>query len=395
MSIAVKKNQAWAVSTETSEGTYRAPQSAADFVQTLSDGSELSRSKETLERNIFTASIGETAPRTGQFSVTGTIPTEARAHSTEGHAPEFDVLMTSGMGAKRQLTGTVTTQTGNTGTVLKIADADISKFAVNDIIMVKESGAFHVSPISAVDTTSGSANITLLIAKPSGSFSDNVVIAKHTTYIPADSGHPCYSVSRYIENSVLQQAVGCRTKTVGLENFATGKIPSFKFAFEGLNFDSSMTSPPYSPSYDSQVPPIILDARIYMDGSAIEVNELTVSLENTLGFESSIAAPNGRVAGRATERKISGSFDPYMASDTIANFTKFKNNTPFSIFAYAKLPSPSNAGEFSGVVAVYMPNCLITQLAEADDNGLLKDSITYSANRGNTGSLQEIFIAFI
>jgi hypothetical protein len=42
-----------------------------------------------------------------------------------------------------------------------------------------------------------------------------------------------------------------------------------------------------------------------------------------------------------------------------------------------------------------MPNCIITDLAEADSDGLLQDAISFSANRGASGSIPEIYVAFI
>lgn len=394
MSITVKKNTAIAVKEETTEGTYAAPASATDYVQTLADGFEMSPSKEVIERNIFTSSIGKTSPRTGQFQVTATVPVECRAHSTEGGAPEYNSLMKSALGTRRQSATTTTTKTGNTGSVLQIDDADISKYNVGDIVMIKQAGAFHVSPISAVDDSAGAANITLKIAKPSGSFSDGVVISKFTTYTVADSGHPSLSISKYLEGAVLEKATGCRVTSMSLENFSTGQLPTWNFAVDGLNYDRTLTAIPHTPSYDSALPPIILDARIYMDTAAIEVNELTVSLENTLGFQSSISAENGRSSGRATERTISGSFNPYKKDDDISNFTKYKNDTPFSLFAYAKVPT-GVSGEFGQVVAVYMPNCVITELGESDQDGLLQENISFSANRGASGTTSEIYIAFI
>ncbi|MNL69002.1 hypothetical protein D3C87_1938060 [compost metagenome] len=83
-----------------------------------------------------------------------------------------------------------------------------------------------------------------------------------------------------------------------------------------------------------------------------------------------------------------------MDSASNATFDRFKNNTPFSLFAYAKLPS-ANAGEFGGIVAVYMPNCLITDLGESDQDGIMQDNISFSANRGNSGNVTELFVAFI
>lgn len=388
MSDVVKKNQAWAVVIEDTEGVYKAPTAGSDFVQTLTEGSEMSRSKQLLERNVFTDSIGQTAPRTGMFEVSGALAVEAKSAQVEGEEPQCDALMRSALGARRQLAAPVTTGAGNTSSVLNITDANLS-FAVGDIVLVKEADNFHVSPVSAVSSSS----ITLLIPA-SGAFSDAVVVAKHTTYVCADSGHPSLSVSRYLEGAILQAGIGCKVSSLALENFSTGAIPTFKMGFEGLTFDSSLTAIPATPAYDSNLPPIMLAGKVYMDGSEIDVNELSFSLENTLGFKTSIAAENGKVSSRATERTITGSFNPYMRDDSLANFNKFKNNTPFSIFAYAKLPTETD-GEFGGIVAVYMPNCLITELSESDNDGLMQDNITFSANRGVAGDKPEIYITFI
>ena len=393
MGLTVKKNTAYAVEIESTEGVYKAPTGPSSFVQVLADGAELAPSKELLERNIFTASIGKTSPRTGQFQVTGSMPVECRASSTEGGAPEYDALMLSALGAKRQKSATTITKVGNTASVLQIDDFDIGDFAVGDIVLIKEPGAFHVSPIKAVDDTQGAATITLLVPHPTG-ISSNAEIAKFTTYTVADSGHPSLSISKYLEGKVLEKAIGCRVNSMSLENFATGQLPSWSFGYEGLNFDRELTSIPYQPSYDTALPPIILDAKVFMDGQEILVNELSLTVENTLGFQTATSAPNGRIAGRATERTITGSFNPYKQDNSISNFTKYKQNTAFSLFAYAKVPT-STPGEFNQIVAIYMPNCLITELGEADQDGLLQETISFSANRGNSGNIPEIYISFI
>lgn len=388
MGEVVRKNQSWAVEIEATQGVYAPPALASSFVQTKTDGSEMSRSKEQLERDVFTSSIGKTAPRTGQFSVSGSMAVEARAHSTQGAAPEYDALLRSALGARRQLAAEIVTGVGNTASVLQVEDAD-QKLAFGDIILIKAAGAFHVSPVKSVTETT----VELLIPA-AAAFADNVVIAKHTTYCVADAGHPSFSVSRYLEGAVLQKGIGCKVTSLALENFATGQMAAFNFGFEGLDFDQILQAPPFAPAYDSQVPPIILDARVYMDDGAVDVNDLSFSLENTLGFKTSVTAKNGRISSRPTERNITGSFNPYMDSASNATFLKYKQNTPFSLFGFAKLPSET-PGEFGGIVAVYMPNCLITELAESDQDGIMQDAITFSANRGNTGTTPEIFIGII
>lgn len=395
MADTVKKNTAWAVEIESTEGTYVAPQAVASYVQALVDGAEMTPSKELLERNIFTSSIGKTTPLTGQFQVSGSLPVEARAYSTEGTAPEYDGLIRSAMGTRHQIATTTTTKSsGNTATVLQIEDADISKFAVGDIVMMKQSGAYHVSPITAVVTTGGSATITLLIPHPSGDHTDSVVVSKSTTYQLANSGHPTLSISKYVEGTIREYAVGCHVTSMSLENFSTGQIPSFNFSFEGLDYNASVNSIPHSTSYDTALPPIVLDGRAYMDTTALVINELSLSLENAIAFKTSVAASNGRVSARATERTITGSFNPYKPSDSVANYTKYAANTEFSLFAYAKVPT-GTTGQFANIVAVYMPKCIITELTETDQDGLLQDSITFQASRGASGATQELYIAVI
>lgn len=388
MSDMVKKNQAWAIKKEVTEGVHLAPSATSDFIQVIVDGGEISRSKELLERNVYTGSIGKTSPRTSTFQVSGSISVEARAHTTQGAAPEAGLLFESAMGDKRQLATEETTGTGNTASVLKVTSAN-TKFAVGDIIMIKEAGAYHVSPVSAVSST----EVTLLIPA-AAPFSNAVVIAKHTTYVCKDSGHPSFSVSRYLENAVVQKGMGCKISSLALESFTTGQIANFNFGFEGLNFDSALSAMPVTPAYDNQLPPIVLSAYVYMGGTSIDVNDLSFSLENTLAFKTATNASNGRIGSRPTERTITGSFNPFMKSDSMDTFNKYKAGTAFSIFGYMKLPSVT-AGEFGAVVAFYMPNCVMTELSESDQDGLMQDNITFSSNRGTAGNIDELYITFI
>lgn len=388
MADIVKKNQAWAIKKEITEGVYLAPTVASDFIQVVVDGAEISRSKELLDRNVYTGSIGKTSPRTSTFQISGSISVEARANSVQGAAPEAGLLFESAMGDKRQLLAEETTGVGNTASVLQVTSAN-TKFAVGDIIMIKAAGAYHVSPVSAVSST----EVTLLIPG-AAAFADAVKIAKHTTYVCKDSGHPSMSISRYLENAVVQKGMGCKVNSLALESFTTGQLANFNFGFEGLNFDSQLSALPVSPAYDSQLPPIVLSAYVFMGGTSIDVNELSFSLENTLAFKTATNAENGRIGSRPTERTITGSFNPFMQSDSMDTFNKYKAGTAFSIFGYMKLPT-STAGEYGGVVAFYMPNVVATELSEADQDGIMQDNISFSANRGVAGNIDELYITFI
>jgi len=397
MAIAVKDNTVYAVEIEVTEGTYVPPSSATEsYVQVLTDGAEMTPAKDLLEREIFNGSIGKTTPRTGMRSVTGALPTEMRAAEVEGDAPEFDALIRSALGLRRQVTTTTAddTDSGTSHTAQRIylLDADGSKYAVGDCITVKVTGDYHTSPITAVSSAGGDSYVDLLIPA-AGAFSDGDVIMAVTTYVTANSGHPSLSVSKYLETSRLDQAAGCRVNNFSLENFSTGQLASFNFGFEGLNFDQTITAQPHSPDYDDSLPPIILDACVYQDATQIHVNEFAFSVENTLGFATSTCSPNGKISGRVTERTVTGSFNPYKQDDDVSNFDKFNNNTEFSLFAQAHNPT-STSGEYDQVVAMYMPNCISTEISESDQDGLLQEGISYSAGRGADGTAEEIFISF-
>lgn len=82
------------------------------------------------------------------------------------------------MSASPEVTINVTTKTGNSTTQLEIQDADISQFSVNDLLIIKDTvNGTHFATVTAVDTTSGSANVTFSPAA-SSAVSDNTVIAK-------------------------------------------------------------------------------------------------------------------------------------------------------------------------------------------------------------------------
>lgn len=396
MAIGVKDNTVYAVEIESTEGTYVAPTADTSYVQTLADGAELTPAKETLERSILNGSIGKSTPLTGTRSVTGALPVEMRANSTEGDAPEYDKLMRSAMGSRRQAaTSTIdATDSGGTHTTTRayLPDASAGLYEVGDMLTVKKAGAYHTSPVTAKSDTPGDVYVDFLVAAGSA-FADSDQIAAVTTYVTANSGHPSLSISKYVEQARLERATGCKVTSMALESWTTGQLANFAFGVEGLDWDHSLTAQPHTPAFDDAQPPIILEACLYQDGVQIDINELSFSLENSLGFVTSTCSANGRISSRATERTISGSMNPYKQDDDVSQMDKFKNNTSFSLFARAYVPS-TTAGEYGQTVSIYMPNVIITEVAEADQDGLLQEELSFSASRGADGTSEELYISF-
>lgn len=401
MGFTIKENTKVAVEIETTEGTHVDPQSGAAFIQPLSDGLEIAPGKELLERNNLNASIGKSTPRTGIQEVTGTIPVEMKSQgNTEGGAPEYGPLLESCLGTKRQQATALTMSDaddvgGNaySDTIIRLADADANKINVGDIITTKRAGAFHTSPVASVNNTPGQVEVVLEVADPAGAYADGIEIAAFTTYFTANSGHPSLSVTKYVEDAVKETATGCKTTSMALNNFTTGQLADMAFGFEGLSFDRALEAPAHTASFDSALPPVILEACVYQNGVKIDINELTISVENTLGFITSTCEPSGKRASRITERDVTGTINPYKQDDDISDFNRFKTNETFSLFARAYNPS-ATAGEYGEVVSFYLPSCLITELGEADQDGVLQETLTFTAGRGNDGSTEEIYVSF-
>lgn len=386
------------VEKEVTEGTYVAPAAATSYIQPLSDGFEVSPSRELIDRAILTNSIGRATPRLGLESASGALPVEFRASGVEGGDLDFAALLESALGAKRSIATTTTTKaSGNTGSLLAIEDADISKFNIGDIIVVKEAAKYHAGAITAKVSTPGSASITISPGRiGGGNFPNSVVVSKTQMYYTANSAHPSLSLSYYWGNQILQKVMGAKVTSLSIDNYTVGQVASFNFGFEGLTFDEVDGAAPHTPTYDTGLPPIILNACVFKDGVEIPINQFGLSLANTLGFITSVCASGGRQSSRVTERQLTGTLNPYKDDTSIAYFSNFKAGTEFSLFVRAYNPAVA-AGEWSmgSVIGIYLPKCIITEFSTSDLEGVLIDDLAFQAVRGSDGATEEMYLGFI
>lgn len=268
-------------------------------------------------------------------------------------------------------------------------NSDIQKLKLGDTIYVEESGAGHISPIFSKDSDS----ITLLVGKSGGgNFSDGVVIRPFTTYYHDAGNAPTLSLTNYIGNEVREKAIGCRVLTGELAGYSTGQLPTMAFAIEGLDFARALGQPLYTPSFDSILPPIILKAKVYKDGVEQALNEFTLSIANTLGFKTSTASDNGKIASRITNQAITGTINPYMENTDVNNFNDlFVANETFSIFAHGQNDA-SVSGEYENMFGIYLPYCKLPELSTGDVDGLSTDAFAFAANKSS--GKDSVFISF-
>lgn len=383
---------------ETTEGVYVAPAAATDFFQPNTDGMEIIPSKDWHSSNRLTNSLSTAKPRGGIKKAESKIALELRASGTEGAAPQWGILFESLLGATRANTTEITTKSsGNTTTSLAIEDADITKFAVGDIFVIKKANAYHMTAVKAITGSAGSWALTIEPACPAAP-GNAVKLSKFTTYYVADNGHPSFSNGIYWADKILQYSAGNKTKSASLSNFKTGQIAKLDFEAQAMKYgtDTAATAG-FTPTYDSALSPVILNCIIYQNGTAIVVDEFSFKFDATIAQMTSTADANGTISQRQTARAISGAFAPYKDDTSVANFTAFDAETSYSVFIMAANPDPANAGQYllGTCFGIYMPNCISKTLKVDNLNGVLRDAIGYEAHGGDNGTTKECYIGFI
>jgi hypothetical protein len=380
---------------EITEGEYVAESASSSAVEVLSDGLEFTPTKELLERNNRTSTVEQVPSRVGQKSMSGTIPVEFRSGSSEGSEPETSPLYEAMLGGKRNYVSKIS-DIGHTTTRIQLADGDAAQYSIGDIVKVKEYdqdplNEDHISPIVSKSEALGDNYIELLIPYKQA-FSDGVEISAGVTYFH-QSGAPTLSITNYIGGEIREKAIGMRPVSAELSNFSTGQLPQISFGVEGLNFDREVGQPLFSPSYDTSLPPVVLCAKIFQNSNELIVNEVSISMANTLGFLTSTASCNGKISSRITDFSVNFSANPYMENDDVDQYNLFDKNEKYSMFGFASNYGALSEDEKLEGVSFYMPNCRSTELATGDQDGIVTDAITGSAFRENGNDT--IFISFI
>jgi hypothetical protein len=392
MATLVKGESSLYVTEEVTRGTYVAPSVDANGLEPNEDGIEFSMTREEIERNTLTSTIEAVEPRLGLKNVSGSFSMEFKAGASAGATPRGGSVYKSLLGGKRNASTTTTTKaSGNTTTFLAIEDADISKFAAGDIVLVKKSGAYMVRPIASRVTTPGSAGLNLAFALDS-SPGNSVVIEKFTTYYHTSDDQPL-SVTWYPGGEIEEQYTGMDCVSATLESWTANQTPSWSFSFTGLDVTKAVDTPSVSVDFSSDADvPVMQGAKAYLGGTAVDYIELGLSIENTRADMPAANQSTGKIGSRKTEFAVTGSINPYMASDSVARWETYNDGDTTSFFAYASNPT-GTTGEFNQIVAIWLPNVKITNMPMGDQDGVLTDNIEFKAFR--SAGNDSIFLGFI
>ena len=385
MGIGVNKSlDKLALMAESTEGKAVAA-TAANYVEPVAEGLSFNLEREEIERNLLSDTAEPTASRVGTSTVTGEASFECRANSTTGHAPvDLDLPLRSLLGGKRSATAKATT-VGNTATILKFASPH--PFKAGDCILVKMAGKYEIRPVKSITGTT----VTLAIAL-SAIPADRTMAEAITTYFFDSKSSATLTAEHYPGNELKDVIAGLRAVTGSLNDWSTGNVPKMAFTFNGLSMTKSAGSTDNSPPDNSAMPPVVLNSCAWINGTKVEYNDFSLSIENTIADLPSACAKSGKISTRIIRQLVTGTINPYTEDSDVNRFELFDKNKDVSLFAYAYNPA-TNTGELNQAIAIWIPQARITALPRADLNGIYIDDIQFKAHRSS--GKDSLFMSFI
>lgn len=229
-SVGLQRASSFSVKEETTIGTYVAPASGADFVA-LRPGNETSYEPEQLESDELLNDIGTAKSFIGKEIVSGSHSAYLRHSGVEGQEPQLGVLYESVMGTKQVAAVEYDTVSGSTTTVVKVNTGEGANFVEGQALLVKNGSGYEIRNVNSISGDDLSLNFRLTNAPGTG-----VNLGKAVTYIPAASGHPSFSTTKYIGGGHAKEVTAGNTATeLSLTMDANG-FGEAEFSYEGTKY---------------------------------------------------------------------------------------------------------------------------------------------------------------
>jgi hypothetical protein len=187
---------------------------------------------------------------------------------------------------------------------------------------------------------------------------------------PADAGYELKTISTLIpsltmglfEDGIRKVIKGCRGTVKFM--FKIGEPAMIEFSFKGV--ESGVTDVPLlsGVSFDSTVPPVLLNAVMSADGVSLNVGEVEIDMSNTLASKDKIDDAKGILSYMITGRDPQGSFNPEMVPVATHDFfNKWFSNTPMVLdLAYGE--TDGNKFRF------YAPSIVYNKIDDGDRDGI-------------------------
>lgn len=221
----------------------------------------------------------------------------------------------------------------------------------------------------------GTANDMSPLLRACG-LSETLNASTSVVYKPVSTGFESCTIYRYNDGK-LQKYTGC----VGnLQcDFTVGGFFLFTFNMVG-HFVSETDVALVSPTYDTTVPPVVLNGAFVANSYSAIISALQFDLGNTLAMPPDFNGSDGFGIIQVTDRKVTGSFDPQDVLVATHNFmSEFTAGTSMVLGTGAVGPAAGNK------IQIDMAAIKISELAPGDRDGVatLQESFAAEESSGD------------
>lgn len=231
MAVGLSRASVYAIKKETTNGTYVPPSSGSEFVP-LRPKNELSFNPEILTSDELLNDIGASKGSIGKQSVSGSHSAYLKHSGVEGQETELGVLYESIFGSKVVAGTQYDTVSGSTTSMIKVDVGEGANFQVGQTLLIKDSAnGFSIRNVASISGDELTLNFKLGSAPASG-----VNLGKCVLYVPASSGHPTFSVTKYLGNGhAVESGAGNTTTELSIKADANA-FAEVDFSFEGTKY---------------------------------------------------------------------------------------------------------------------------------------------------------------
>lgn len=222
------KASVFSVKAESTSGEYEAPASGSDFVP-LRPKSDLKYEPEQLESDELLNDIGASKSAVGKSVVTGSHSAYLKHSGVEGQEPEVGIFYESLFGTK-YIVGTEKTALAlSTTTVIKVTSG--GDFRQGQALLVKKASGYKIVNVASISGNDLTVNFALDSAPPA-----TTLLGKAVEYIPASSGHPTFSTTKYLGNGHAIETSAGNTTTEATFKLDANGYAEVEFAFTGTKY---------------------------------------------------------------------------------------------------------------------------------------------------------------
>ena len=384
------RSSVFACREETTEGTIIQPL-AASFVP-IRDGFSMQATLETLQSNELKDDIANSKSFVGKESPSGSFPKYLRHSGTEGTAPEYAVMIKSGIGTQTDnsteysTTGSSSAGSSSARASLEMGSGQEDNYQEGQAVLIKDSvNGYAIRNVYEVDSAGDQLNLNFNL---SGAPATGTALGKAIHFRPTGTDHVSYSAWHYqasASSAFLQAMSGCKTTSMNL-TFPANGFAEINFSFEGTQAYFN----PLTVTAGSN------DAFDFNDGSGEENATITAKTYNN---PHELAREIQNKLDDLTSDNITVSY-----SDTTGKFTVASDGGTFSLLwntgtntattiggliGFAVAADDTGATSYTGDNALtYSPS--VTPAYDSADSLVIKDAElmigTFSDNRCRTAS---------